>query len=118
MVRAKERKALGRGSSRYKIPKNKTSNVRISTTQVGLEPESDFFGVEGALITCAGMGVADGVATTVAVGTNVVIVDTGDGMTTVVGVAVDGMGARMGILICPLSLAQLPYTSQAVISAQ
>ena len=118
MARAKERKALGRGSKTVKNPKRKTSSVRISTTQVGLEPESDFFGVGCALITCAGMGVADGAVTTVAVGTSVVIVDTGDGIAADVGVAVDGMGARIGILICPLSRAQLPYTSQAVISAE
>ena len=100
------------------IPKNKTSSVRISKTQVGLETASDFLGVGCALIPCVGMGVADGAVTTVAVGTSVVIVDTGDGIVAAVGVAVDGMGARMGILICPLSLAQLPCTSHAVISAQ
>ena len=85
---------------------------------MGLGTESGFFGVEGSLITCAGMGVADGAATTVAVGTSVVMIGTGDAIIAAVGVAVDGIGARMGILICPLSLAQLPYTSQAVISAQ
>ena len=100
------------------IPKNKTSSVRISTTQVGLETESDFFGVGCSLITCTGTGVTDDVVKAVAMGTSTVMVGTGDGIATDVGAAVGGTGAKMGILICPLSLAQLPYTSQAVISAQ